>query len=192
MRIVNRLLAFVVALALAGVSVILIVEVIAARSHSGPLIIHWHAILDWAHHNTWKATSVELASSITAAAGLLLLLPQLFRRRVSRVRIDAHPSLDPHLDAAVTRKGVAVTIRGAVAEVEGIATSRVKVGRRRIKVKALSTSPDGEGLGALQPKVNEAVSEELEGLRLHKARRLKITVDGRATSSVGSHRNPGA
>jgi hypothetical protein len=198
MRIVNRLLAFLVALALAGVCVIIIVEVIAERSDSGPLIVHWHVILDWARRNTWKATSVELASSITAAAGLLLLLPQVFRRRASRLRIDAGPALD----AAITRKGVTVTIRGAVAEVDGIASSRVKVGKRRIKVKALTTALEGEEIGDLQPQVSDTVSQELDGLRLHKTLRLKVLVNGsaksrpgsspdRSESRVGSHRNVG-
>jgi hypothetical protein len=198
MRIVNRLLAFIVALALAGVCVIVIVEVIAARSNSGPLIVHWQAMLDWARRNTWKATSVELACLITAAAGLLLLLPQIFRRRRSRMRIDAGPALD----AAITRKGVTVTIRGAVAEVDGIASSRVKVGRRRIRVRALTTALEGEAIGYLQPTVQETVARDLQGLRLHKTLRLKVLVNGRAKSQpgaspdrsesrVGSQRNEG-
>jgi hypothetical protein len=210
MRIVNRLLAFLVALALAGVCVIIIVEVIAARSGAGPLIVHWRAILDWAQRNTWKATSVELTCSITAAAGLLLLLPQLYRRRASRVRIDPDPATSGgRIDAALTSKGVTVTIRGAVAEVEGIASSRVKVGRRRITVKALSTALEGEAMDDLWPKVDEVVTQELAGLRLHRARRVKVRVNGRGSRStkrpgdgsdpthtppqtrVGAHRNAG-
>jgi hypothetical protein len=199
MRIVNRLLAFVVALALAAACVIIIVEVIAARSHSAPLILHWHTILDWARRNTWKATSVELACAITAAAGLLLLLPQIFRRRNSRVLIDAGPAVD----AALTRKGVTVTIRGAVAEVEGIASSRVKVRKRRLKVKALTTALEGEETVDLQPKVTETVADELDGLRLRHPLRLKVLVNGRSKgraghspdqseNRVGSHRDGGA
>jgi Family of unknown function (DUF6286) len=185
MRIVNRLLAFVAALALVGVGAIIVIEVIAARTHSGPAIIQWHAILDWAHRNTWKADSVELTSAITATAGLVLLLPQLFRRRVSRLRIDT----DAGTDAAITRRGVTVTIRGAVAEVEGVASSRVKVGQRRIRVRALSTALPGEVAGELHPKVTEAVSQQLEALRLHKPRRLRVAVNGRSSAS---HRNGGS
>jgi hypothetical protein len=180
MRIVNRLLAFVVALALVGAGVIIVVEVVAARSHSGPLIVHWHAILDWGRRNTWRATSVELACSIIAAAGLILLLPQLFRRRVTRLRIDAGDTTN----AAITRKGVTVTIRSAVAEVEGIASSRVKVGRRRIRVKALSTALEGEVIGDLAPDVTAAATQQLDGLRLHTPRRLRVTVNGRRDTGV--------
>jgi Family of unknown function (DUF6286) len=179
MRIVNRLLAFLVALALVGASAIIVVEVIAARSDSGPLIIHWHAILAWAHRNTWKAASVKLASSITAAAGLLLVLPQLFPRRVTRLRIDAGRATN----AAISRKGVTATIRGAVAEIDGIASSRVKVGRRRIKVRALSTALEGDVIGGLQPKVTEVVLQQLEGLRLHKPRQLRVAINGRSSGA---------
>ena len=47
MRIANRLLAFIVAAALVFSGVILIIEVIAVRSGSDPVIIGWHSILDW-------------------------------------------------------------------------------------------------------------------------------------------------
>jgi hypothetical protein len=175
MRILNRLLAFIVALALVGAGIIIVVEVIAARSHAGPLIIHWHAIEAWGRRNTWKATSVELACSITVAAGLILLIPQLIRRRPSRLTIEA----DDATDAAVTRKGVVVTIRGAVSEVEGIATTRVKVGRHRIRVNALSAATEPETLDELGPKVEAAATSKLDALRLHPHRRVRVAINGR-------------
>ncbi len=174
MRILNRLLALIVSVALVGTAIIIIVEVIAYRSGSGPVIIHWHAILDWAQRNTWKATSVELACWITAAAGLILLVPQLIRRRVSRLRIDAGEMTD----AAISRKGVTVTIRGAVAEVDGVATSQVKVGRRTIRVNALTAAQAGEVVAEIAPQVEQAASEQIEGLRLRTRRTLRIRVDG--------------
>lgn len=175
MRILNRLLAFMVALALAGAGLIIVVEVIAARSHAGPLIIHWHAILSWGRHNTWKATSVELACSIAVAVGLLLLIPQPIRRRPSRLTIEAGEGTD----AAVTRKGVVVTVRSAVGEVEGVAATRVKVGRHRIRVNALSDATEPETLDELGAKVEAAATSKLEALRLHPHRRVRVAVNGR-------------
>ncbi len=175
MRILNRLLAFIVAFAVTGTGVIIVVEVIAARSHAGPLIIHWHSILGWGRRNTWKATSVELACAITIAAGLLLLIPQLIRRRPARLTIEAGDATD----AALTRRGVIVTVRGAVSEVEGVATTRVKVGRHRIRVSALSAATEPEELSELGPKVEEAATSQLEALRLHPHRRVRVAVNGR-------------
>jgi len=176
MRILNRLLAFIVAAALVGTGIIVVTEVIAARSHSAPLIIHWHAILDWGRRNTWKATSVELACAITAAAGLLLLVPQLIRRRLSRLTIEAGEGTD----AALTRKGVIVTVRGAVSDVEGVMTTRVKVGRRRIRVSALSAATEPDTLRELGPQVQEAATNRLEALRLLPHRRVHVSVNRRS------------
>ena len=175
MRILNRLLAFIVALALVGTGIIVVVEVIAVRSHSAPLVIHWHSILGWGRRNTWKATSVELASSITAAAGLLLLIPQLIRRRPARLTVEASDATD----AALTRRGVIVTVRGAVGTVEGVTATRVKVGRHRIRINALSEATKPETLRELGPKIEEAAASQLDALRLQPHRRVRVTVNGR-------------
>jgi hypothetical protein len=179
MRVFNRLLAFVVALALFAASVILIVEVIAARSGSGPLIIHWHSILGWGRRNTWKATSVELASAITAAAGLLILIPQLIRRRPGRLRIHT-PDVDaPHTDAALTRKGLTVTVQSAVESVEGITRSRVKVTHQRIRVNAQSVVAQSDSADELTPLVTQAAQQRVQELGLLSARRLSVAVTPR-------------
>ena len=186
MRIVNRLLAFVVAIALLGTSVILIVEVVAARSNSGPVIIHWHSILHWGL-NTWKATSVELASAITAVAGLILLIPQLIRRKPSRLPIvtdDLTELSGPGVvhadtDAALTRKGVAVSIRNAVEDVDGITGSRVKVSKRHIRVRAVSSAGATGTAREMAPNVSEAAHERLDSLRLRAPLKVSVAVSSR-------------
>ena len=181
MRIVNRLLAFVVAIALLGTCVIIIVEVVAARSNSGPVIIHWHEILHWGH-NTWKATSVEVASAVTAVAGLILLVPQLFRRKPTRLPILTPESPDSgstQTDAALTRKGVAVSVRNAVEAVEGITGSRVKVRRRHIRVRAVSSVGTSDSARQLGPTVADAAHERLDSLRLRSPLRVRVDVSSR-------------
>ena len=51
MRLLNRPLAFILAVALAAASVILIVEVIAFAADSGPVIVHWHHLVPLGPHN---------------------------------------------------------------------------------------------------------------------------------------------
>jgi hypothetical protein len=175
MRIFNRLLALLVALAVAGTSLIVIVEVIAARSHSAPLLINWHAILRWGQRNTWRATSVELACGISTGVGLLLLVPQLLRRRPTRLSVEAGDDTD----AALTRKGVAVTMRGAVAEVDGVIRARVKVGRHRIRVNAIAAGTESASASALEPNVEEAARKQLAALRLRPSPRLHVAISRR-------------
>ena len=178
MRIVNRLLAFIVAVALVVVGVIVIVEVVAARTGAAPVIIGWHSILRWGQHNTWNATSVEVACVICIVAGLLLLMPQLRRRRPTRLTIASSDATD----AALTRKGVSAAVSGAVNDVEGISGSRVKVTHRRIKIGAASSAATSATARALQPQVKDAAQQVIDDLQLTSRRRLKITVARRKGS----------
>jgi hypothetical protein len=173
MRIANRLIALILAAAIIVVGVIFIVEIIAARSGAEPAIYNWHAWLRWGRTNTWKATSVELACAIVALVGLLLLLPQLRRRRPTRLGVEAG---DGATDAALTRKGVMVTVRGAVGDVEGIAGSSVKVGRHRIQVNAVSSAATIETANTSKAAVKVAAQQAIDELRLTANRRLRVNV----------------
>ena len=176
MRIVNRLLAFVVAAAIIVAGVIVIVEVIAVRSGAQPVIIGWHSMLRWAQRNTWNADSVELACAILVVVGLLLVLPQLRRRRPTRLSVRSSDATD----AAVTRKGVAVTVRGAVQDVEGISGSRIKVNRRAIRVNATSAAGTDPTAQSSKTAVRTAAQHALDELRLTSNLRLRINVDASA------------
>lgn len=175
MRIANRLLAFIVAAAIVVVGVILIIEVIAVRSGAAPVIIGWHSILNWGRSNTWKATSVEVACAITALVGLLLLLPQLRRRRPTRLTVASGDATN----AALTRKGVSASVRGAVNDVEGITNTRVKVKHRRIAVTATSYAATDGTAAELKTEVKQAAQTVVDGLQLTSKRRLKVRVDSR-------------
>jgi hypothetical protein len=180
MRIVNRLLALIVSLALIATSIVIIVEVIAERSRAEPVIIDWHAIQRWAARNTWQATSVEVACAITLVAGLILLLPQLWRRRPNRLRLET----EGPVQVAMSRKSVAVTVRGAVVDVEGITSSRVRVKRHRIRVTAQSSALDPDVARSLEPHVEQAATDQLKLLQLHSAPRMRVAVLNRRGGRV--------
>jgi hypothetical protein len=169
----NRLLAFIAAAGIVVVGIIVIVEVIAARSGAAPVIVGWHSILNWGRRNTWNATSVELACALTAVAGLLLVAPQLRRRRPTRLSVASEDGTD----AALTRKGVAAAVRGAVNDVEGINRSRVKVTYRRIAVNAMSYAATESTATDLKQAVRQAAQEVVDDLQLRSRQRLKIGVD---------------
>jgi hypothetical protein len=175
-RIVNRLLAFVAALALAVAGAITVIEVIGERAFSsGPVIIDWRALLRWGRHNTWQAMSVELACGATALIGLILVLLQVRRRRPSRIALQAAE----HTAVALTRGGMATTVRSAVLDVEGISRAKVKVKHRRIAVKARSAAATGSEAKAFTEPVRDAVSEQLDPLALQRPQRIKVRVTTR-------------
>ncbi len=180
MRIANRLLALVVSVALIAVGIILVVEVIAARSHADPLIVHWTAIRRWGERNTWQATSVEVASVCTLVGGLILLVPQLVRRRATRFALDT----DGPVTATLTRRSLAVAVRSAVNTVEGVTAAQVKVRRRAIRVTAESASLDPDVSRALVGTVEDAANSQLAALRLSAPPRVRASVGYRRTGRV--------
>jgi hypothetical protein len=176
-RIFNRLLAFVVALAIAAAGIITIVEVIGERAFSsGPVIIDWRGMLRWGQHNTWQAMSVELACGATALVGLLLVLLQVKPRRPSRIPLQA----GENTTVALTRGGMATTVRAAALDVEGISGAKVKVRHSRIAVKVRSAAVTNSEAQAYSGPVHDAVSEQLDPLEPRQRQRIKVRVQTRS------------
>ena len=102
MRLVNRPLAFILAAALAVAAVIVIIEVITAAVHHGPLLLHWTTWYQWASRTRWDQLVIQVWSAILIVIGAAILALELKPRRVTRLPLrSGHDATD----AAVTRRG---------------------------------------------------------------------------------------
>ena len=158
MRLLNRPLALILAVALAGASVILIIEVIAVAVHASPVIVHWPAWYRWAGKTRWNAQVIRVWSAILIVAGVLILAIELKPRRVTRLRLR---TADDATDAALTRSGLARTLRAAATGIDGITGAAVTVRRRRARVAAKSAARGrtaAEAPSSQSPKRSAAVS----------------------------------
>ncbi len=173
-RLINRLLVLALSLALIALAGVVIVEVVAALLGKGPVLLDWPAAARWAQDNTWGNPRVLAASLILLAAGLALVLGQLWPAATRRLRVD---SSDPATDMAVTRRTVAADVTAAVRDVDGVIPQKVKVGRSRIAVRA-ATSADGDQ-AALADQVRAAVTGRLERLHLRRPPRLALRMSRR-------------
>src|SRR5690242_20358173 len=104
MRIVNRALAFVLAVALLAASVILIIEVIAHALNDAPVIVHWTTWQHWADRTPWNRAVIKDWSIGLIVAGAVLLLLELKPRRKRRLTFASDTDAT---DAAITTKGLA-------------------------------------------------------------------------------------
>ena len=138
MRLLNRPLAFILAAALAAASIIVMIEVTAFHFNSGPLLLHWTTWYHWAGKTHWDQLVVQVWSAILIVAGALILALELKPPRVTRLPLR---SGDDATDAAVTRRGLAGTLRAAATGVDGISSAAVRVRRRRARVTAVSGRP---------------------------------------------------
>jgi hypothetical protein len=173
MRLLNRPLAFILAVALGAASVILIVEVIEFAVQSGPAIVHWTTWYHWASSTKWNAQVIRVWSAILILIGVILLALELKPRRITRLRLCSD---DQAPDAALTRSGLAGTLRTAATGIDGISSADVTVRRRRAVVAAKSAARGRAAADPLKQPVTQAVRDRLDSLDLQRPPRLKVRV----------------
>lgn len=177
MRLLNRPLAFILAAALAVASIVVIVEVVAFHVNAGPLVLHWTTWDRWAQKTRWDALVVQVWSAVLIVAGGLILALELKPRRVTRLPLrSAHDATD----AAVTRGGLAGTLRAAATGVDGIASAAVVVRRRRARVTAVSAARGRPAAATLRQPVTQALNDRLDHLDLRHRPRLTVRVNSRS------------
>jgi hypothetical protein len=122
------------------------------------------------HQFHWDDPRPLVSSGVACALGLLLIGLALFP---GRFRVVPVASRDPYAVAAVTRAGLRRYLAGAATTVDGIASAKVKVRRRRARVYAASSLRDTEGLAA---QVETAVTERMTALGPLRPLRVRVTV----------------
>ena len=156
MRATNRFIAILLSLALTAALLLVAIEVALARLDRDEWT-SWHERYHTLRHTTWDATGVRVGFGILAAAGVVLLFLQVWRRRPVVLPLDEQPDLAP---ATVNRRHLERALTGDVSNIDGVASARVKVKRRRVDISA---------------RTNRINPGDLE-------QRLYSTVDGRITS----------
>ncbi|HLX48675.1 MAG TPA: DUF6286 domain-containing protein [Streptosporangiaceae bacterium] len=177
MRLLNRPLAFILAVALAAASIIVIIEVVAAAAHTSPVVMHWPTWYHWAKTTRWDAQVIRVWSAVLIVIGVLILAMELKPRRITRLPLR---SGDEGTDAALTRSGLAGTLRAAATSIDGITSATVIVRRRRVRVAAKSAARSRSTAGALKDPVTQAVRGRLDDLDLSRPPRLKVHVISRS------------
>ncbi|HEX8304034.1 MAG TPA: DUF6286 domain-containing protein [Jatrophihabitans sp.] len=175
MRLVNRLLAALLSLALIVAGVLVVVEVVAQRLGRDPVAVDWPRLYDWGQRTQWQQGSVRVACILLALAGLLLLAAELKRSRPSRLAARSDTT-----DAAYTRRGVAGTIRSAVSDVDGISSATVAVTRRKVKVAATTAGLQPFTAESLREPATAAAQQRLDALELQSPPALSVEVSTRS------------
>jgi hypothetical protein len=171
MRLVNRVLATLLSLALIVAGVLVVIEVVAQRLGRQHALVDWQHLHDWARRTPWQQGSVRVASIALIVLGLLLLAAELKRSRPSRLAVRSEDT-----DAAYTRRGVAETVRSAVADVDGISSASVSVNRRKVKVEASTAGLQPFTAEGLQEPVTAAARHRLDALELRTPPTLAVQV----------------
>lgn len=176
MKFVNRVLAAFLALGLIIGGLLLVVEVVAQRVGSAPVLVRWDSAYMWGTTTTWDSNVIRIVVILLAVAGLILLAAELKRPTVKRLPV-AHSA--DNVDIAYTRRGVAGAVKGAASGVDGVRSASAVVGRRSVKVTAVSSATEPAAAKSLTQSVTAAVQKQVNDLKLDPAPRVHVTMRAR-------------
>jgi hypothetical protein len=178
MRVVNRPLAFILAAALAVAAVLVIIEVIGVAAHHSPLVVPWTTWYRWANRTRWDQLVIQLWCGILIAIGVVILVLELKPRRVTRLSLRSQHDAT---DAAMTRRGLAKTLRAAATGIDGISAAAVTVGRRQARVTATAAARGRPAAEALRQPVTQALQGRLDDMGLRHPPSLTVRVNTRSS-----------
>ncbi len=173
MRVLSRLIALAVALALMVGGMVVAAEIAMADFRSEPWLIPYDEWYQSARVNAWSSTATRRLALALAAAGLLLLVLQLMRRRPTALAMEAGGSRH-HAD--LDRRGVERSLVRAVIRVDGVASARARISETRARVTA---SSNRRLPGDLEARVTRAAEERLAALRLARPPALSVRLQTR-------------
>jgi len=180
MRVLLRVLAPLLGLALAASGVILAIEVVAAwtrldADQAGVLVPwpQWRAVLERLH---WSDGPVPYIAIGCAVVGLLLVLTGLSARR-SDIAVDAPIG---EMTVTTSPRVLARIVGQRVRRADDVAAASVTASKRRIGVAAQGWGElDGEAGKALRSSVTDSVSTLLDDLPLRRRPRVSVSLQQR-------------
>ncbi|WP_433280295.1 DUF6286 domain-containing protein [Pseudonocardia xinjiangensis] len=175
MRMLLRLLAPLIGLAMAAAGVLIVIEVIAAwlrRNVVTGLVVPWHHWRTAIENVTWEDPPVPGIAIAVAVLGLLLVLVGLLARR-SHITLDG-PA--PEITVVTAPRVLARLIGRRVRATEDIFSASVTVSPRKVSVLAQAFD---EARPELRDTVHGHVDEMLDELPLHRRPRVAVHLQER-------------
>jgi len=175
MKVVNRVVAVLVALSLLVLSLLVLVEIVWVFGLGGSteLLLPYPAAVEYLGGLTWDSRSTRAILIGLSLVGVLLLVAELRRRKPGLLMLaDTRESVT----AGVDRRSLQRAAAAAVTSVDGIDKGRVQVSRRRVSVAAESGLRDG---GGLQAQAAARMSSWLDELNLADPPALSVRVEQR-------------
>jgi hypothetical protein len=174
-RVLLRVLAPLLGLAVAVVGVLVLLEVVAAwvRPDDGDgLVVPWPDWYATLGRMAWADAAVRGIAIGTAVLGLLLVLVGLLARRHD-IAVDG-PA--PEITVATSPRVLARLVGDRVRAADDIAAADVTASRRRVAVAAEAWSGAGPDLA---DRVRARVEDLLDEVPLHRRPRVTVTVRDR-------------
>ncbi|MGX7826738.1 DUF6286 domain-containing protein [Actinokineospora sp. 24-640] len=172
MRVFVRIVAVLLALALAAVGALLALEVgwLWLRPTDAPLLVPWPDWRDRLAELDWRSPPVQLTAGITALAGLALFAAALSSRRREVPLRDPAPGVTVRTSPRSLARIVGTRVRAE----DTVSGASVTATARKVRVRATSgLEPEAQ----LRPRLTEVVGDLLADLPLTRMPRVSVVVD---------------
>ncbi len=173
MRVANRVLSAVLALALAVGGLLVAVEIVLGGLDRGPWILPYDRWERTALGTPWSAGNIRLLCLALLVVGVLVLAAQVARRRPETLALAGSGGRST---TSLDRRGVERWLAERVERVEGVAGAQVKVGRKAAVVRATAVGRERGERVEMERKVGDAVRRHLEELALAQPLRADVGV----------------
>jgi hypothetical protein len=171
-RVTNRVIAAVLALALFVGGLLVAVEIVVAGFDRRPWVLPHDRWYTSARLRSWESAPPRWIFIGLIAAGLLLLFVQVARRRPSALSLT--PGAIP---ADIGRRSLEKALVREATRVDGVAAAKAKVGDDKADVVASSNRRQTDDLG---PKVTQALDRRLSTVGLARPPAVRVKVQGRS------------
>ena len=172
MRVFVRIVALLLALALAAAGTLLALEVgwLWLRPTEGPLLVPWPDWRDRLAEVTWETTPVQVTAWITAVAGLGLLVAALVSSRREVPLRDPAPGISVRTSPRSLARIVGTRVRAQ----DNVSGAAVTATRKKVRVRASSRL---ETEAQLRPRLTGVVADLLADLPLVRTPRVSVVID---------------
>ena len=165
--------AVVVALVLIAVCVIVAVSTVQKLSGTTELVSS-RSVADLLHDTTWGSGVVLGVGIGVLLIGVLLLAVALVPGRAVVVPLESEPGVE----SGITRRSLRATVRDATDSVIGLESSRVRLGRKKIRITARTHRPESEIAGTVRATVGERLDRVAVRRRHTVVTRIRTTDAG--------------
>ena len=160
MRILNRVLAAALALALLVGGLLVAAEIVVAGFGADPWVVPHDQWYDAGRDTDWDSPTSRWFFVALTALGLALLALRLAQRRPETLRL---PAGEGGPTAEVWRRSLERSLERAAGRVDGVASARARLSRTRARIVARA---DRLATEALEPAVAEVARARLRSLGL--------------------------
>lgn len=171
MRVANRVVAAVLALALLVGGLLVAVEIVVAGFDHRPWVLPHDRWYRSARLRSWEAAPPRWIFISLVAAGLVLLFLQLARRRPSALPLSAGVA-----PADLGRRSLERSLSRSATGVDGVSGAKVKVGEGRAEVVATTNRRQA---GDLQPRLADTIERRVQSLGLAQPPVVRVKVTTR-------------